>query len=305
LNNPSSAVVRGAKELAACRVALANASRALGAAGLGDAELQAVQTLEAAAQSRRPEFAPLERADRDDAVNAWLERVGLDEGFADPLAESGLTIEQLEQAARTIAPQRLAVAIAFVAASANAARLTGDLELASSRIQSLVAAVKAFTHRDRAPVVEPVRIPDGLADTLTLVRAKARSKQVTLDLRVDADLPEVDAVRGELNQVWLNLIDNAIDAAPASGHVVVSATHGRDCVAVSVVDDGPGIPEGVRDRIFEPFFTTKAVDEGTGLGLDIALGIVHRHNGSIEVSSVPGRTEFRVSLPRTGSGQAA
>jgi signal transduction histidine kinase len=120
---------------------------------------------------------------------------------------------------------------------------------------------------------------------------------VTLELSVEPGLPSVPAVAGELNQVWLNLVDNAIDAAPEGGHVTLQATRKDGSVLISVIDDGHGIPPEMLDSIFEPFFTTKPVGEGTGMGLDIVLGIVHRHNGTIEPTSRPGRTEFRVTLP--------
>jgi signal transduction histidine kinase len=138
-----------------------------------------------------------------------------------------------------------------------------------------------------------------------LIGSKARSKSVTLELHVEPDLPALEGVVGELNQVWLNLIDNAIDAAPEGGHVRVSAERGRDSVVVRVIDDGEGIAPEDRDRIFEPFFTTKPIGKGTGLGLGTVREVVHSHRGSIEVTSVPGRTEFRVCLPAAGRGGVA
>jgi signal transduction histidine kinase len=160
-----------------------------------------------------------------------------------------------------------------------------------------VAAIKGFTYMDQSRVPKPVKIGQGLSDTLTMLGAKARAKSVTVDLNVPADLPLVEGLGGELNEVWQNLISNAIDAVPESGHIEVTAVGQPRGVVVTVVDDGPGIPDTIMARIFDPFFTTKPMGSGTGLGLDIARRIVREHEGQLEVESRPGRTEFRVMLP--------
>jgi signal transduction histidine kinase len=297
LNNPSAAIVRTAGELAACRLELEAAARALGAASISQSEGDAVRVLESITQDIAGHTErPLDRADREDAIAAWLEDRALDAGLAEPLADAGLTIDRLDRAAAALA-DRLQTALRFVASSHQARRLTAEIQIASSRIHTLVGAMKNYTHRDQAPVPEPVRLEENLSDTLTILRAEAKKNGIVLELQVEPSLPDVIGVRGELNQVWLNLVDNAIDAAPPGGHVVVAARRDGPVVAISVVDNGPGIAPADRERLFEPFFTTKPVGEGTGLGLDLALGIVHRHGGSIGVESSPGRTEFRVSLP--------
>jgi signal transduction histidine kinase len=140
-----------------------------------------------------------------------------------------------------------------------------------------------------------VDVGQGLADTLAVLNAKARGRQVGVSLDVEADLPRIQGFGGELNQVWANLVDNALDAA--KGHVGVGAVRQGQSVVVRVVDDGPGLPPEIRERIFDPFFTTKPVGQGTGLGLEIARRIVLRHHGEIEVDSRPGHTQFSVTLP--------
>jgi signal transduction histidine kinase len=150
-----------------------------------------------------------------------------------------------------------------------------------------------------------VDLAEGLAQTLAVLRGKARSKAIGIAVDLAEGLPPVRGVAAELNQVWANLIDNALDAAPQSGSVEVTARVEAGAVVVRVVDDGPGIPPDIRDRIFDPFFTTKDVGKGTGLGLDIVRRLVDRHEGDIEVVSRPGRTEFCVSLPVAGRGEAA
>ena len=144
--------------------------------------------------------------------------------------------------------------------------------------------------------LQPVAIGRGLSDTVTVLRSKARAKSVAVDVVVPADLPAVDGYGGELNQVWANLLDNAIDATPG-GHVRVDASTDAGHVVVRVTDDGPGIPEAIRNRIFDPFFTTKDVGQGTGLGLDIARRIIQRHQGTIDLHTSSSGTEFCVTLP--------
>ena len=150
---------------------------------------------------------------------------------------------------------------------------------------------------DRAAVPEPVNVVRGLTNTLAVLASKARGKAIGVSVNLAKDLPAVHGFGGELNQVWSNLIDNALDAVDKGGLVEISARCERNRVAVRVIDNGPGIPAEIRDRIFDPFFTTKPVGQGTGLGLDIVRRLVQRHNGQIELESRPGRTEFCVTLP--------
>lgn len=173
------------------------------------------------------------------------------------------------------------------------------------RISGLVVAIKGFTHMDQAKVAESVDLTRSLDNTVTVLRSKARSRSIAVAVDVAPDLPRVRGFAGELNQIWANLIDNALDAVAEAGRVEISATHEGSGVVVRVVDNGAGIPPDVRARMFEPFFTTKPVGQGTGLGLDIVRRLVLHNNAQIEVVSVPGRTEFRVSLPLADEGAAA
>jgi signal transduction histidine kinase len=298
LNNPSAAVVRSSKSFASCRKRLASASLLLGAAGLSTEQLAVVHGLEASASETITETrSPMVRADREDAFAQWLEEHGIDVELSEALADSALELRHLQDAARTLTEPHLQVVIEYVTASVTANHLTAEISMAASRIQTLVAAVKDYTHRDRAQVPEPVNLAKHLTDTLTLLGSKAREKGVTVDLDVEPNLPDALGLPGELNQVWVNILDNAIDAVPESGRVVLTAGRDRESVAVSIVDNGKGIPEKDVRHIFEPFFTTKPVGQGSGMGLDIVQSILVRNNGSIEVSSRPGRTEFRVRLP--------
>jgi signal transduction histidine kinase len=300
LNNPASALVRHSAELAASLLELEESAFALGAAGLAPAQAAAIGHIRAGTDDARDRFGrtPLERADRDDAVAAWLSRHGLPAGLAGAIAESPLTLDSLDRIAETLAAGLLEPALRSLAAAERTRRLTSDIEAATGRIHALVAAVRGFTHVDQSGVPSTVAIGKGLADTVAVLRSKAKQKPVSVTVDIEPGLPPVEGFGGELNQVWANLIDNAIDAAPPDGHVSVTAERRDGAVVVRVVDDGPGVPEALAEQVFEPFFTTKPVGEGTGLGLDIVRRLVRQHRGQVELESRPGRTEFRVVLPR-------
>jgi signal transduction histidine kinase len=299
LNNPASAIVRSAKSLTDHLTGVEDASRALGEAGLTAAQLAAVATVReiCLATPVTSVRSPLERADREDAIAAWLEAHGADAGAAEALAETAVTLEALDRLAAVLEGAALDAALAWIASGSTTRRIALEIERAASRIYDLVGAVKGFTRMDHATAPEAVDIDRGLTDTLAVLQAKARAKSVAVTVQVEADLPRVQGFGGELNQVWLNLIDNALDAVAESGRIDVTAARNGGAVVVRVVDNGPGIPADIRGRIFDPFFTTKGVGQGAGLGLDIVRRLVQRHDGEIDVDSRPGRTEFRVSLP--------
>ncbi len=238
---------------------------------------------------------PIEQADREDAIAGWLTRHGADVAAAEALAESAVTLDALDQLAESLDGEALHATLPWLVVGCATHQLASEIEAAASRIHKLVTAVKGFTYMDQATMPKPVDVGQGLADTLAVLNAKARGKQVGVSLDVEADLPRIQGFGGELNQVWANLVDNALDAA-RSRVTVAAGRHGHS-VVVRVVDDGPGLPPEIRERIFDPFFTTKPVGQGTGLGLDIARRIVLRHRGEIEVDSRPGHTQFSVTLP--------
>ena len=303
LNNPASALARSARELSARVFEMEASALALAAVQLSPEQLAVIAALRTRCDrpGARAALSPIERADREEAVADWLAKGRVRGVTAEELAETPLRVEDLDQLARVLGDNALGFALHSLAAGQRTRALASEVEIAAGRVHSLVAAIKGFTYMDQSSVPKPVAIGQGLANTLAVLGAKARGKSVTVTLRVPDDLPAVDGLGGELNQVWANLIDNAIDAVPESGHVEVVAAVERDSVVVTVVDDGPGIPAEIVGRIFDPFFTTKPVGSGTGLGLDIARRIVRQHDGQVEVTSRPGRTEFRVGLPRAAS----
>ena len=298
LNNPASAAARAAGELDGAVLEVAEAARALGAAGLDADGLARVGALqEATERGGRAPTTALGRAEVEDRCMDWLDARGIDPTLAYPLVESGASLEDLDAAGTGLSPEALGVALRYVAARATARALATGIVSGATRIHSLVAAVKKHTHMDRAPGLEAIRLGEHLADAVTLLSSKASEKNVSVDLAVASGLPAVMGTVADLNQVWIHLLDNAIDAAPDAGHVLVESTAVDGFVAVRVVDDGSGISDEDQERVFEPFFTTKDVGQGRGLGLDIVRTVVAAHKGVVHLSSSPGETEFRVTLP--------
>lgn len=301
LNNPASAAARNAQSLAALLDQVEHASRALAGARLSDAQLEALDAVRAACAETPPPRSALEAADHEDDIAEWLERRALDPLLAEPLARSEVPLAALDALANAIPEEALGVAIRWVASGTAAREVVRQIASASGRIHDLVAAVKGFTFMDREAVPEEVDVARGLADTIVMLESKSRAKSVEVRLETADGLPRVYGFGSEINQVWEKLIDNAIEAAGSEGNVSITATFRGDAVVVRVTDTGPGIPEQIQSRVFDPFFTTKPVGQGTGLGLDFARRLVHRHHGDIDFTSQPGRTVFRVRLPLTGA----
>jgi len=204
--------------------------------------------------------------------------------------------------ARAVDGPALNAVLRWAAAGCSVRGLASEIQEAATRISGLVLAIKGFTHMDQATVAEPVDLAQSLSNTVAVLKAKARSKAAAVIVNLEPDLPRVLGFVGELNQIWANLIDNALDAIPDSGRVEVLANRDHQRVVVLIVDNGTGIPDEMRERIFDPFFTTKPVGHGTGLGLDIVRRLVRHNDGDITVESRPGRTEFRVVLPMVEFG---
>lgn len=299
LNNPASAVMRGAKLLTESLDLSEGAARRLGAARLSDEQLAMIDELRAMCLKAAPTVtrSTLGRSDREDELVDWLNDHGADERWAGPLAETGVTTEALDELAQIVEGDVLTATIAWMSAGCNVRTLAGEIESAAERIHQLVGSIKGFTYMDQAQTAAPVDIRQGIMDTLAVLGGKCRSKNVQCSLTLADELPLTVGVGAELNQVWMNLIDNALDAVASEGRIEIRAGQEMDRVVVRIADNGPGIPADLQTRIFEPFFTTKGVGKGTGLGLDIARRLLKRHNGEIALESAPGRTEFLVRLP--------
>jgi signal transduction histidine kinase len=299
LSNPASAAARSAKRLAEYVSVAESAATVMGGARLTEAQRAAVDDVHrlCLVPAIEATLSALARADREDAIVAWLIEHGAPEECAEPLAETSLTIEALDWLAAQLPADALKPTIRWIASRCQVRSLISEITMATARIGELVDSVKGFTFMDRAPTPEPVDIRRGILDTLTMLGAKLRAKRAEVTTRFENGLPRAHAVGAELNQVWMNLIDNALDAVPEGGHLAIHAESAPQRVVVRISDDGPGIPPDILGRIFDPFFTTKDVGKGTGLGLDIVRRILRRHSGEVDVTSRPGHTEFRVTLP--------
>jgi len=299
LNNPASAIERSAALLSERLEGFERTARALGALNPTEPQLAAIEALRTSCLATLADgvLSPIQQMEREDAIADWLADHGVDGDVAGPLAETSVTLATLDRAAVALSGSLLSAVLRWAAAGCLVRGLAGEIQDAATRVSGLVTAIKGFTHMDQATVAEPVDLQQGLNNTVAVLKSKARAKSVAVTVSVASDIPRVLGFVGELNQIWSNLIDNALDAVPTSGHVDVTVRAERQRVVVSVIDDGPGIPVEIRERIFEPFVTTKPVGKGTGLGLDIVRRLVIHNDGEIDFETVPGRTEFRVSLP--------
>jgi signal transduction histidine kinase len=307
LNNPVSAISRSAGALGSSLTAVEATSREIGNLGLTPSQWSAIEDVRklSVARPNHNVRSPLEQEDRERVIANWLKQHKANIAIAEPLAETDLTPEILDQLSKSLSGPTLDKALCWIATDSSARKLLSEIQTASVRVSELVKSMKEYTQLDRVSVPEPLDIRQGIENTVRVLASKARMKSVGVTLNLAPNLPKVNGLAGEINQVWSNLIDNAIDAVPEGGRVDVSAKDDGRWVLVSVADNGSGIDSSIRDRIFDPFFTTKDVGKGTGLGLDIVRRLIQRHNGWIDLESNPGRTEFKVRLPASESDPRA
>jgi len=242
---------------------------------------------------------PLAQSDREEAIRVWLENRQAPDAWkvAPVLADSGVGVGKLEALAAGVGDRALGDVLKRSSSLLTVFKLTVEIETSTRRISDLVRAIKEYSYMDQAPL-QDVDVHQGIESTLTILGHWLK-RGVTVVRDYDPSLPRVCAYGSELNQVWTNLIDNAIGAMHGEGEIRIRTARENDSVLVEIGDNGPGIPKEIQPRIFEPFFTTKPVGEGTGLGLDTVYRIVTRHHGDIRVESKPGDTRFRVRLPVT------
>lgn len=306
LNNPAAAAVRAT---AALRERVGKMRHKLAVIARGPysrealAELIEIQERTAERVAKAPVLSPLEASDREDELSDWLEDHGIPEGWrvAPAFVQAGLDTDWLEQVAATVAEDILPGAIGWLNYTVETELLMDEIDDSTTRISHLVDAAKQYAQLDRAPHRD-ADVHELLDSTLLMLSGKI-GPRIRVVKEYDRTLPEVPAHPAELNQVWTNLVDNAVSAigsAGGEGTLTVRTAREGDRLLVEFRDTGPGVPAEIRDRIFDPFFTTKPVGEGTGLGLDISWRIVvNKHHGSLQVESAPGDTRFRVLLPLT------
>ncbi|MFF8731058.1 ATP-binding protein [Streptomyces sp. NPDC015171] len=306
LNNPAAAAVRATATLRE-RIAKMRRKLALIAEGPFSRESLAglieVQERTAERVAKAPVLSPLEAADREDTLTDWLEEHGIDSGWqvAPIFVQAGLDVDWLEQVAAAVEEAILPNAVGWLNYTIETELLMNEIEDSTTRISHLVDAAKQYSQLDRAPYRE-ADVHELLDSTLLMLSGKF-GPGIELVKEYDRTLPPVPAYPAELNQVWTNLVDNAVSAiksAGGQGTLTVRTARDHEQLLVEFRDTGPGVAPDIKDRIFDPFFTTKPVGEGTGLGLDISWRIVvNKHHGSLRVESVPGDTRFQVLLPLT------
>jgi signal transduction histidine kinase len=301
LNNPAAAAQRAAADMAEALDVLSSTIARFVESGIEREQAEKLIELQREALAGAAEASAargLDAADAEDDLLDALEDLQVPEPWrlAEPLATAGVDRAWLQRVAEH-AGSATGSAVRWVAASLTARNLAGELSEATQRMSGLVGAVKEYAYMDRGELVE-VDIHDGLDTTLTVLGHKLRHTGISVERHYDTSLPRMTVYGGELNQVWTNLLDNAIGALGESGTITLSTSLEAAYVRVDIADDGPGIAPDDIERIFDPFFTTKRAGQGTGLGLDaVRRIIVERHRGSVTVESEPGRTVFHVRLP--------
>ncbi len=297
LNNPAAAVRRTAERLRGAVGEFRKSVNELEGIHLTDDERGAIEAFESNCCTQEPETDVLKASQRQDDIEAILQEHGIKDGwqYAPSLVESGALPDPLREMLKTVRRPAAEPALKRVSALVEINDLLSELENSTSKISDLVRAIKEYSYMDQAPV-QDVDVTRGLENTLTILGHKLK-KGVTIQRDYHPTPLLVNSYGSELNQVWTNIIDNAIDAMHGKGELRIKTFVEGDRVVVEIGDSGPGIPPEIQSRIFEPFFTTKGVGEGTGLGLDTTLRIVRKHQGLIDVTSVPGNTRFQVRLP--------
>ena len=305
LNNPASAARRAASDLADALDVLASTIGLFVESGVERAQAEELVTLQHEAMERasaRDSLSALDAADKEDELLEALERLNVSEPWrlSEPLVAAGIDAEWLDRLA-AIAGPGTGAAIAWIAASLTTRGLAAEIAESTERMSKLVKAIKSYAFMDRGELVE-TDVHEGLETTLLVLGHKLKHTSIEVRRDYDRSLPKITLRGSELNQVWTNLLANAIEALGDSGTIDIATERDGACARVDILDNGPGIPENIRSHVFDPFFTTKSVGEGTGLGLDTARRIVtERLNGSITFDSEPGRTVFHVWLPLNGA----
>ena len=298
INNPASAATRAVDALEDTCEALLSSLGRLAECSISAAQFVALDSMRREIEPQSASLEPVAVADREDALSDWLIGHGVERDWliAPPFAAAGLDIAWCERAAALLDGAPLGAGLEWVASSLSMATLLSEVKESTRRISDLVAAVRSYSQLDRASM-QQMDVAEGIESTLVMLAHKLHGG-VTVVRDYGNDVPRIEAIAGELNQVWTNLIDNAIDAMKGTGTLRVSTRVNENGVVVEIGDTGPGMPKEVQTHAFEPFYTTKDVGKGTGLGLDISRRIiVERHGGEITIESRPDETVLRVSLP--------
>jgi len=299
INNPAAAASRAVDDLDTTSQALVSALGRLASEEITARQFSSLDELRRELDPHTADEDPLILSDREEELSSWLTRRGVERDWliAPSLAAAGADLAWCERAAAVLPGAALEPGLEWVASTISAATLLAEVKQATRRISDLIAAVKSYSQMDRASL-QRIDVTTGIESTLTMLAHKLHDG-VTVVRQYGPDVPEIEAHAGELNQVWTNLIDNAIDAMGGTGTLRITTRAEGDDVQIEIADTGPGMLPEVAARAFEAFYTTKDVGKGTGLGLDIARRIiVEHHDGTITIDSKPGETVLQVSLPK-------
>lgn len=302
LNNPAAAINSTSNELAKRLDRNYDLTEKLLQCNITALQIQSVRAL---VQKKENDLAhlikrtALQRMKNEDEIEEWLDNKNVPESraLAETFSEFGISTEELESLSTHIGKDAFINMIQWLDNLLSSHKIIKDLSEASSRISHLVSAIKSHVHMDQTNELQPTNIQHDIENTLTLLGYKLREKNITVKKIFLENVPEVPAYVGELNQVWTNIIDNAIFALQKNGEIIIETICNAEYLNVKIIDNGSGIPPEILSRIFDPFFTTKKVGEGTGIGLDLVQRIIKNHNGEIKVNSKPGRTEFIICIP--------
>ncbi|MHA7059961.1 ATP-binding protein [Aquimarina sp. M1] len=303
LNNPASAIVRSAKALKKHLANVPEKFKRVVSIRATDQEIDVINNILFDKLNNPPEntMKLTERNEKEDELEAWLEEHNVDNAyeFTETLLDFCMGIPAMEEIREATGQKNFPHAIEWIENVLTTEKMVDEISEASDRISNLVSSIKSYTHMDRAPEKTATNIHVGLKSTLTMLAHKLKKKNISLEKDFEKQLPKAYVFVSEINQVWTNLIDNAIDAMSHSGILKIKTSADQKFIKVAIIDNGEGIPEEQIDAIFDPFFTTKAIGEGTGMGLEVVQRIINQHTGKITVKSKKGETIFTVYLPTT------
>ncbi len=301
LNNPAAAMARSAKELKRNLKNVPEKFKRVISIKASPEQIDAINEVLFEKINNRPEntMSIMERTDKEEALEIWLEDHGVDNSYdlTETLLDFCMDTGAMQRIYDAVGEDSFPSAIEWIENVLTTEKMVDEIDEAANRISSLVASVKGYTHMDSAPEKQPEDMSKGIKSTLTMLNHKLKRKNIIVEKQFEEDVPHPKIMVSEMNQVWTNLIDNAIDAMDQDGQLKIRVYKDLQFVKTDIVDNGSGIPEENLHSIFDPFFTTKGIGEGTGLGLEVVQRIVNQHNGNIKVASKPGETRFTVCIP--------
>ncbi|MEL6916402.1 MAG: ATP-binding protein [Bacteroidota bacterium] len=301
LNNPASAMARGAKELKKHLGNVPEKFKRIISIKATSEEIDVINDVLFEKLTHRPEnnMGLMERTEKEDAMELWLEEHNVENPYelTETLLDFCMDVTAMERIYGTTGKENFPTTIEWIENVLTTEKMVDEIQEAAQRISALVASVKSYTHMDNAPEAQSADIRQGIKSTLTMLNHKLKRKNIAVEKEFQEDMPQPKIMVSEINQVWTNLIDNAIDAMDENGRLLVKAYKDGAFIKTEIIDNGKGIPEENIRTIFDPFFTTKAIGEGTGMGLEVVQRIVNQHKGEIKVSSKLGETNFTVCIP--------